>query len=170
MKTISLSEANQAIKESKAVIIDVREQKEFTDSNISGSINLPSSKFVIADIDQYRDKSIIIVCQSGNRAKKIYSLLNESGKLDISILELHIEDLRMDQLTRIQKGWLVDRQFRFFIGVLLLIFILGQTYLSPNFILIPIILCTGLIITAIIDKCYMRIGIAMMPWNKGRKN
>jgi hypothetical protein len=43
---------------------------------------------------------------------------------------------------------------------------MGHYWLSDAFAAIPVILCTGLIITAIIDKCYLRVGIAMLPWNR----
>ncbi len=170
MKTISLNDAIHSMNKANAIIIDVREKKEFSDSNISGSINLPSSSFNLNAFYQFQGKLIILVCQSGTRAKKIYDRLSEGNKFDVSVLENHIEDIRMNQLSKASNGWSVDRQFRFFIGILLLTFILGQHYISPSFILIPIILCTGLIVTSIIDKCYMRMGIAMMPWNKGKKN
>ncbi|HKK76629.1 MAG TPA: hypothetical protein VJ953_16250 [Saprospiraceae bacterium] len=50
------------------------------------------------------------------------------------------------------------------------IFLIGYNVGIPNFIVIPIILATGLIITAIIDKCYLRIGMAMLPWNTRKKD
>jgi len=40
---------------------------------------------------------------------------------------------------------------------------------NNGFILIPIILSGGLTITAIIDRCYMRMAIAKLPWNRGKK-
>lgn len=66
--------------------------------------------------------------------------------------------------------WSVDRQFRFLLGVLIAIFLIGQYWMSDAFTAIPVILCLGLIITAIIDKCYLRIGIAMLPWNRAQAN
>ena len=63
------------------------------------------------------------------------------------------------------KVWSVDRQFRFLLGIFMALYLIGYHWISALFSLIPAILCLGLIITAIIDKCYLRVGIAMMPWN-----
>jgi hypothetical protein len=55
------------------------------------------------------------------------------------------------------------------LGVLLAIF-LGGDFLSIQWLIaIPIILATGLIFTSLIDRCYMRMGIALLPWNRGKK-
>ena len=57
------------------------------------------------------------------------------------------------------------------IGVLLTIFLLGYFLGEAKWVVfIPIILATGLVVTSIIDRCYMRMGIAMLPWNKNKKN
>lgn len=66
------------------------------------------------------------------------------------------------------KGWSIDRQFRITLGILLAIaltlYALGYEY----GLIIPMILCVGLIFTSIIDRCYMRMAIARMPWNRNR--
>lgn len=72
----------------------------------------------------------------------------------------------MEELTTntTGKGWSVDRQFRFVLGILLAIFLAGYPF-SPMFAIIPVVLSLGLTVTAIIDKCYLRIGIVRLPWN-----
>ena len=62
--------------------------------------------------------------------------------------------------------WSVDRQFRFVLGIFIALYLIGFHWMSALFSIIPVILCLGLIITAIIDKCYLRVGIAMLPWNR----
>jgi hypothetical protein len=52
------------------------------------------------------------------------------------------------------------------LGLFLALYLVGYHWMSALFAVIPVIPCLGLIITAIIDKCYLRIGIAMLPWNR----
>ena len=149
------------------VIIDVREPKEFSDNHIPGSINLPSTNFQLIQFEPYRDQTICLVCQSGNRAQGIREKLLASGFESVSLLETQMEQLESpSEATDGAFGWSVDRQFRLSLGILLLIFLVGFFSGVSQFIIIPIILCAGLTITSIIDRCYMRMGIAMLPWNR----
>ena len=151
------------------IIIDVREPKEYDDYKIPGSINLPSSNFQLAQYEPYRDKMICLVCQSGSRSESIKQKLLANGFGNVTILEKQIEQLESPVESAVDtKGWTVDRQFRMTLGVLLAIFLTGYFLDLSQLIIIPIILSTGLIITSIIDRCYMRMGIAMLPWNRGK--
>jgi len=48
----------------------------------------------------------------------------------------------------------------------LVIFLIGFTFWSTAFIVIPFILCIGVLNAAVTDHCYLRMGIAMLPWNR----
>ena len=151
------------------IIIDVRESKEYKEKRIPGSINLPSSTFSIIQYEPYREQMIYLVCQSGSRANAIRNKLLENGFDQVTVLEKHIDHLDVkSELVEEVHGWTVDRQFRMTLGVLLAIFLTGYFMEAGRFIIIPIILSTGLIITSIIDRCYMRMGIAMLPWNRDK--
>lgn len=151
----------------KVVIIDVREEKEFRDGSIPGAVNLPSSKFDIELFSPYRENVICLVCQSGERAKNIKKRLSENNISDVHLLGRHMESLNEKKET---KGWSVDRQFRMILGLLLATFLGGFFAGIEGFVVIPMILATGLIVTSIIDRCYMRMGIALLPWNRGKKS
>lgn len=151
-----------------SVIIDVREPAEYNDHHLPNAINIPSSSFNIENFTAYQNKKIYLVCHSGNRANVVLKKLKEASFTNVFVLEEHMESLQNNFGSK-TKGWSVDRQFRFTLGLLLFIFLIGYHFASTYFIIIPIILCTGLIVTAIIDRCYMRMGIAMLPWNKNKK-
>ncbi|KOY86639.1 hypothetical protein AD998_11245 [bacterium 336/3] len=168
MTTIKNTEAIEQVSSGNAIIIDVREPAEFRNYHIANAINIPSSKFNVADYEPYKTKNIYLVCQSGNRANQILKKLEAQGFQNLYILEEQMESVSITE-TYNTGGWSVDRQFRFVIGILLGIFLVGYHYVSIYFIVIPIILCLGFTITSLLNKCYMRMGIAMLPWNKGKK-
>ena len=151
----------------QAVLIDVREPKEFNDNGMTGSINIPSSSFSLEQFEDYRDKMICLICNSGNRATDIYKELKEAGFQNVALTEKQIEDLETESDTN-SHGWSVDRQFRMLLGLLLAVFLIGSFYGITSLLIIPVILSVGLIFTASIDKCYLREGIARLPWNKER--
>ena len=156
----------------QAVVVDVREPAEFRDGHLPGAVNLPSTQF---NIDAYRafdTRTICLVCQTGNRPGRIATQLRDQGVDNVFLLEQQMESLSDDQFFAVPSGggWSIDRQFRMTLGVLLLLFLLGHFLGFAWTIVIPVILGAGLTITALIDRCYLRIGIAMLPWNRSRRD
>lgn len=155
----------------KAVLIDVREKMEFDEGSLKGAVNMASSKVKVADFEIFNGKSIYLVCQTGNRARTLGQVLLEAGFQQVGILDKHMEQLKQQDLevSAEAKSWTIDRQFRMTLGLLLLIGLVGSILVSNYFLILPAILCAGLIFTALIDRCYLRMGIAMLPWNKGKR-
>jgi rhodanese-related sulfurtransferase len=165
-KRISYTEAVKVQKNGKGILIDVREPAEYRERHIPHSKNLPSTYFNPEAYQQWSDLKICLVCESGDRARSIARKLHDVGMEEIYVLDKHMEKI---QIKPSGEGWSIDRQFRFVLGLFLAIYLAGAHWLSAWFTIIPLILCLGLTITAIIDKCYLRVGIAMMPWNKERR-
>lgn len=166
MHPISNHQAQIEVINGESIIIDVREPGEFKENHIPGALNIPSTKYDQSLFLAFQDMKICLVCQSGNRARQIQSKLATDGLNNVVLLETHMQDVQQNEIT---KGWSVDRQFRMTLGVLLAIFLTLYFLEIYNGIIIPIILSTGLIVTALIDQCYMRMAIAQLPWNKGKK-
>lgn len=153
----------------KKVLIDVREIGEFNDAHLNNAINIPSSEYTITQYQPYRDYMIQLICHSGGRAQKVMDDLVQNGFQNVHVMDWHMEDMMHQNIITKSSGWSIDRQFRMTLGILLLIFLLGFYFLSSYFIIIPIILCCGLIFTSLIDRCYMRMAIAQLPWNKNKR-
>lgn len=111
----------------------------------------------------FEKQGVFLVCQSGNFALEVGSRLISDGFSNVKIFESHMNSIQ--QRTQI-KGWSIDRQFRMSLGLLLAIFLILFSFGVSNALIIPVILCVGLIFTSIIDRCYMRMGIARLSWNR----
>lgn len=65
------------INRSDAIVVDVRDKKEFEAGHIVGSINIPLAKIDqrMTELKKHQEKPVIVVCklgqQSGEAAKKI---------------------------------------------------------------------------------------------------
>ncbi len=167
MQLIENEEARRLLNLGEAAIIDVRERAEFRKMNFDGSINFLSSSFEIQNYFPFQRYKIYLRCQLGNRSRKVAENLENEGFSQVFLLENQMDRISVEKYR--QKGWSIDRQFRITLGILLLIFLLGYKVHSSSWIITPVILCTGLIFTSIIDRCDMRMGIALLPWNRGKK-
>ena len=73
------------IKEGKAVLVDVREQKEWDEGHIAGAILMPKSKLDVekeaAELAKKLDKSKIVYthCRAGRRALACGEILKKQG-------------------------------------------------------------------------------------------
>lgn len=147
----------------RTVIIDVRTPKEFADASIPGALNIPSTTYTPEDFAPFKSDHICLVCETGNRATKVKANLEEHGFQHISLL-----NKQMAQLNERKKknGWTIDRQFRLALAILLGIFFGGISLGFTAFWIIPIIIVSGLLYSAITDNCYLKLLIAQFPWNK----
>lgn len=168
MQAVNCLDVEQFLTE-ETEIIDVREFGEYRELHFKNSTLIPSGSS-LDKFEEHRNKRILLVCQSDQRAINVGTKLKEAGFSKIYYLKGGINAARTAELDleTSQIGWTIDRQFRMTLGILLFIGLTGTMLLSNYFLIIPGILCTGLIFTSIIDRCYMRMGIARLPWNKAR--
>lgn len=170
MRVIKNVTAIEEATNARAIVIDVRERAEYQENHIPNSINLPLSEFSTAPYKLFPKQKFCLICNSQNRAKQVYQKLEEKGFSNVFLMQQGFEQLEeVNQPEKLVTGWTIDRQFRMTLGVLISIFLIGFSTVGNSFLVIPIILACGLVITSLIDRCYMRMGIALLPWNKGKR-
>lgn len=174
MSTTKLSQkALLALLENKqpVTIIDVREAAEFQEVHLRGSRNMPLSQLESQLTELNPASPIILLCQSGSRANRAAQLFNKANFKQVQIFSEGISQLQTSANEHLvypakQKLWSVDRQFRFALGLLIALGLAGKWLVNDWFLIIPAIICVGLIFTALIDQCYFRAFIAWLPWNR----
>lgn len=64
-----------------AVVLDVRDHKEFAAGHIAGSINMPFSGIDerISELTAYKDKPVVLVCKMGQNAGAVGRKLRADG-------------------------------------------------------------------------------------------
>jgi rhodanese-related sulfurtransferase len=84
--TITPTEAAQRVAGGKAVLIDVREPKEWTETGVATPATLLPLSDLNGDRKQWkefleknRDKELILYCRTGNRSGRAAKLLAEEG-------------------------------------------------------------------------------------------
>jgi len=77
---IAPGEATRMINHDNAVMIDMREDKDYREGHIVNAIHAPASS--VSDtgkLDNYRDQPVIVYCQRGQRSSAYCSKLKKQG-------------------------------------------------------------------------------------------
>ncbi len=148
--------------------IDVREPAEFSSEKIEGSKLLPLSQLPQMADSLDKNEPLVIVCQTGNRARRAASELATRGFANVSVLEGGIQAWKASgkpALKQLGGVWAMDRQVRFAAGLFVLLGLFGAFYVHPYFIGLSVFVAAGLIFSAVTNTCGMAVVLGKMPWN-----
>ncbi|MGL5692632.1 MAG: rhodanese-like domain-containing protein, partial [Peptostreptococcaceae bacterium] len=76
------SEFEEMVAEDKnAVILDVRDAKDFDKSRVENAINIPIDEFEArkGELEKDKDKTILIYCSIGRRSAEVAEILSKDG-------------------------------------------------------------------------------------------
>ena len=73
--------ALQLINHKNALVLDVREEKEFNAGHILNAKLIPLGKLSeqMSELERYRERPIVVVCRSGQRSASACALLGKNG-------------------------------------------------------------------------------------------
>ena len=79
--SISPRQSTQMINHENALILDVRENNEYSGGHIINSLHIPLSslKTQLGDLDKHKTQKIIIACRSGHRSSQACATLRKEG-------------------------------------------------------------------------------------------
>lgn len=91
---ISPTEAVLLMNRSKALVLDVRDEAEYAAGHIQGAKHMPVAEIAsrIKEIEKYKDKPVLVLCQKGMRAKAACSILQAQQFSQLQNLEGGIEN------------------------------------------------------------------------------
>lgn len=80
-KGLSTLQATQLINKGKTVIVDVRPADQFAKGHLIDARNIPLKDLGsrIDELSKFKEKNVIIVCQTGNHAPKAEAQLKKAG-------------------------------------------------------------------------------------------
>jgi rhodanese-related sulfurtransferase len=82
-------EAIRQLNDQSAVMVDVRETKEFNDGHLKDAVHIPLSDLQsrIGELDKYKDKTVIAYCRSGSRSYSACKKLKKAGFESVNNLQ-----------------------------------------------------------------------------------
>ena len=81
IKEVDTAGALQLINHKNAIVLDVREPKEYDTGHVLNAKLIPLGKLKerMGELEKYRDKPIVVMCRSGNRSGTACFLLGKQG-------------------------------------------------------------------------------------------
>ena len=84
-----MNEFQEKILDQKTIVLDVRTEEEYFGplGHIEGAILIPINELEnrLVELDEYRDKTIYVVCRSGNRSGFGKDILNNNNFTAINV-------------------------------------------------------------------------------------
>jgi len=171
VSTISPLEAQRAVAEGRAVLIDIREPSEHARESIPGACLVPLSKFTGHDFQAERARAPMVIfhCQSGMRTRSNFDQLSGTCFPDVRVLDGGLANWKTSGFpTKLDttKPIEMQRQVQIAAGSLVLTgLVLGAT-VSPWFAGLSAFVGAGLVFAGVSGWCGMAHVLALMPWNR----
>lgn len=153
------------------LLIDVRTPAEFEAKHIPSSHNIP-----LDQLPSYKDElaisaghaRLVLVCQSGTRARKAADILQVTSLTTLTVLEGGIAAWEKEgkPLRLGSPKWSLERQVRGVAGTLVLLGALGGLFWKP-LSLVAILIGSGLAYSALSNTCGMALVLSKLPYNQG---
>ena len=86
VKNVSAEEAYKLINDNKEIVIlDVRTKEEYDNGHIQGAKLIPAQvlQIKLSELDEYKDKPVLVYCASGGRSPRAVNALAKGGFTNI---------------------------------------------------------------------------------------
>jgi rhodanese-related sulfurtransferase len=102
---ISAQAAVSLINRDEAIVVDIRDRKDFTEGRITGSINIPLSglKSRVSELKKHENKQIVVADKMGQHSAMAVKQLKEEGISNVVRLNGGIADWRASNLPLVKK-------------------------------------------------------------------
>ncbi|MCM0613187.1 rhodanese-like domain-containing protein [Marinobacter sediminum] len=102
---ISAQGAVNLINKDEAVVVDIRDRKEFGEGRITGSVNIPlnSLKSRVSELNKFKEKQIIVADKMGQHSAMAVKQLSAEGFSNVVRLNGGISDWKASNLPLVKK-------------------------------------------------------------------
>ena len=151
-------------------LLDVRTPAEFEAEHIAGAYNVPLDTLGEhgAEIRASVAEPVVLVCRSGQRARRAEEALRAAGMQNLHLLEggMAAWVAAGQPVRRGAPRMSLERQVRIVAGALTATGGVLALIANPWFALIPALLGTGLVVAGLRDSCLMGLALARLPYNR----
>jgi len=172
VSTVSPADLSSPAVAGNVRVLDVRTPAEYETARIPSSYNIPLADLGrhaqrLADAD---DTALLVVCQSGARARQAAAVLDEHGHRDAIVLEGGLNAWRADgrDVEQGEPKWSLERQVRLTAGGLVAASIAASIF-APKARFLAGAVGGGLVFAAVTDTCAMGNLLGRLPYNRGRR-
>ena len=159
------------IRESPGVrVLDVRSPGEYETAHIAGAYNVPLETLGehAGEIRSSVAEPVVLVCQSGQRARKAEEALAAAGMVNLYVLADGMNGWAGagHPIMHGRKRLSLERQVRIAAGALAATGGVLALAVNPLFALIPALVGSGLVFAGVTDTCGMAMLLGRLPYNR----
>ena len=168
---VPAAEAHKLATENPSVrFLDVRTPGEFESEHIRGAYNVPLDTLGkhAAELSSSLSDPVMLVCQSGQRARQADATLRRAGMANLHVLEGGVNAWLAAGLPTVKgtKRMSLERQVRIVAGGLAAIGGVLALVVNPWFGALPAFIGSGLVFSGVTDTCTMAMLLARLPYNR----
>ena len=151
-------------------LLDVRTPGEYETAHIRGAYNVP-----LDHLGEHGDEirasvndPVVLICQSGQRAKKAEAALAAAGMPNVHVLAGGVSGWMSagKPVVRGKVRMSLERQVRIVAGALAATGGLLALAINPMFAILPAFVGSGLVFAGVSDTCTMGMALARLPYNR----
>jgi rhodanese-related sulfurtransferase len=151
-------------------LLDVRTPGEFEAEHIAGAYNVPLDTLDEhgAEIRARVADPVVLVCRSGQRARKAEEALRSAGMTNLYLLDGGMAAWTAAGLP-VRRGvprMSLERQVRIAAGGLAASGAFLALFVNPLFAIVPAFIGSGLVFAGVTDTCMMGMLLARLPYNR----
>ena len=151
-------------------VLDVRTPGEYESAHIVGAYNVPLDTLGehAREIRSQVTVPIVLVCQSGSRARRAEDTLKAAGMPNLHVLDGGMNAwLAAGHAVRRTRARLsLERQVRIVAGGLVATGAFLALGLSQWFAVLPALVGSGLVFSGVTDTCTLGLLLARLPYNR----
>jgi len=104
-RSVVPQQAVMMINRNDAVVLDVRDKKDFDSGHIVDAINIPHAKLSqrVTELDKHKQKPVVVVCKMGQHSGDACKALQEAGFEQVVRLGGGIAEWKAQSLPLVQK-------------------------------------------------------------------
>jgi len=151
--------------------VDVRTASEYASGHVPGAINIPMEQIEARLADLSTDCPIVLICQSGVRARLAAALL-EPRRTDVTVLDGGTSawvSAGFPVVVNSATRWGLERQVRLVAGLLVVIGAVLALTVNPHWVYLSGFVGLGLAFAGLTNICAMASLLCKMPWNRSRR-
>ncbi|MFR2364955.1 MAG: rhodanese-like domain-containing protein [Eubacterium sp.] len=94
----------------KLLFVDLRDEEDYAKSHLDNFVNIPYSEgkedifFKFLDDNKYDEKTIVLMCYSGNRASEMFNIMYEKGYRKVYLVNMKCDKLFSANSNNVSTG------------------------------------------------------------------
>lgn len=151
-------------------LLDVRTPGEYESVHIRGAYNVPLDTLGehAAEIRAVQQEPVVLICQSGARARRAEEALRTVGMPNLHVLDGGVNGwvAAGHPVQRGAERVSLERQVRVVAGALAATGGVLALLVNPLFALLPAFVGSGLVFAGVTDNCGMAMVLSRLPYNR----